>query len=395
MRFTVKLTSSTGEVLLKDFEAGSADEVRARVLGEGGFPLEIRRTDSAFRSTATIKAESLIVFNQELLALLKAGIPLLQALELLLGHGKDALLRRSLEAAVVHVREGMAFSEALEQAGGFPPVYRSNIVAGERSGTLPEVIQRWLAFQQFAQNSRRRIVEAMFYPAFLTCVLLIALGVVFNVVLPRFGELYASGQVEMPALTQALLAAGNAFRATWWLQLAGLGGVALVIRWMTATEAGRRAGERLLLRIPKLGTLYRMYHSSVFCRTLGVLLNGGLPVVQALEVVQRTTPSDRMKSGLRAVTEAVRAGSSLHLALEQARLIDPLAVEMVRVGEQSSALPDMLDHVASFFDQEVEKATTAVTSLIGPALILAMGVIVLVLLLAVYVPLFNAGSAIH
>src|SRR6185437_7345918 len=135
MRFTVKLTSPTGEVLLKDFEAPSAAEARARVLAEGGFPLEIKRTDSAFRSTATIKAESLIVFNQELLALLKAGIPLLQALELLLGHGKDALLRRSLEAAVVHVREGMAFSEALEQAGGFPPVYRSNIVAGERSGT--------------------------------------------------------------------------------------------------------------------------------------------------------------------------------------------------------------------------------------------------------------------
>ena len=307
MRFTVKLTSPTGEVLLKDFEAPSAEEARAKVFAEGGFPLEITRTDSAFRSTATVKAESLIVFNQELLALLKAGIPLLQALELLLGHGKDALLRRSLEAAVVHVREGMAFSEALEQAGGFPPVYRSNIVAGERSGTLPEVIQRWLAFQQFAQSSRRRILEAMFYPVFLTIVLVIALGVIFNVVLPRFAEFYSGGGVEMPALTQALLTVGSVFRATWWLQ--GLLVIALVftVRWMTRAEAGRRVGERILLAIPKLGTLYRMYHSSVFCRTLGVLLNGGLPAVQALEVVQRTTPSERMKTRLLAVTESVRA----------------------------------------------------------------------------------------
>lgn len=394
MRFTVKLTSPTGEVLLKDFEAPSAAEVRARVLAEGGFPLEINRTDSAFRSTATVKAESLIVFNQELLALLKAGIPLLQALELLLGHGKDALLRRSLEAAVVHVREGMAFSEALEQAGGFPPVYRSNIVAGERSGTLPEVIQRWLAFQQFAQTSRRRIMEAMFYPAFLTIVLGIALGVIFNVVLPRFAEFYSGGGVEMPALTKALLTIGTIFRATWWLQILIAIGLVFTVRWMMGAEAGRRTGERILLAIPKLGTLYRMYHSSVFCRTLGVLLNGGLPAVQALEVVQKTTPSERMKTRLVTVTEAVRAGSSLHLALEQAKLIDPLAVEMVRVGEQSSALPDMLDHVATFFDQEVEKATTAVTSLIGPILILAMGVIVLILLLAVYIPLFNAGNAV-
>ncbi len=395
MRFTVKLTSTTGEVLLKDFEAPTADEVRARVLAEGGFPLEIRRTDSAFRSTATIKAESLIVFNQELLALLKAGIPLLQALELLLGHGKDPLLRRSLEAAVVHVREGMAFSEALEQAGGFPPIYRSNIVAGERSGTLPEVIQRWLSFQQFAQSSRRRILEAMFYPAFLTIVLLIALGVVFNVVLPRFAEFYAGGDVEMPALTKALLAVGTVFRATWWLQLIGAAGLAALIRWMTRAEAGRRMGERIILGIPKLGTLYRMYHSSVFCRTLGVLLAGGLPVVAALEVVQRTSPSERMKSRLTGITDAVRAGSSLHLSLDQGKLLDPLAIEMIRVGESSSALPEMLDHVADFFDNEVEKATTALTSLIGPALILFMGVVVLVLLLAVYVPLFNAGNVVR
>jgi type IV pilus assembly protein PilC len=126
-----------------------------------------------------------------------------------------------------------------------------------------------------------------------------------------------------------------------------------------------------------------------------VLLAGGMPVLQALEVIQRTTPSERMRLRLVTVTELVRAGSALHLALEQSKLLDPLAVEMTRVGEQSSALPEMLNHVADFFDQEVEKATTAVTSLIGPVLILFMGIIVLGLLLAVYVPLFNAGSMVR
>ncbi|HJW08212.1 MAG TPA: type II secretion system F family protein, partial [Holophagaceae bacterium] len=191
MRFTVKLTTSAGEVLLKDFEAPNEDAAKAQVMAEGGFPLEVRRSDSAFRRSATIKAESLVLFNQELLALLKAGIPLLQCLELLVGHGKDPLLRRNLEQVVALVKEGLSFSEALEQAGGFPPVYRSNVVAGERSGTLTEVLSRWLAFQKFAQASKRRIVEAMFYPAFLVGVLVIALGVMFNVVLPRFAEFYA------------------------------------------------------------------------------------------------------------------------------------------------------------------------------------------------------------
>ncbi len=395
MRFTVKLTTQAGEVLLKDFEAATAEAARAQVMAEGGFPLEIRRSDSAFRRSATIKAESLVLFNQELLALLRAGIPLLQSLELLVGHGKDPLLRRNLEQVVGYVKEGLSFSEALEQAGGFPPVYRSNVVAGERSGTMTEGLARWLAFRKFAQSSKRRFVEAMFYPAFLVGVLVLALGVMFNVVLPRFAEFYSGNDAEMPVITKVLLKAGELFSSTLWLQGILVVAFIFLVRWMVSTEAGRRAFERAVLSIPKLGTLYRMYHSSVFCRTLGVLLAGGLPVVQALEVVQRTSPSERMKARLTGITEAVRAGSSLHLSLDQGKLLDPLAVEMIRVGESSSALPEMLDHVADFFDNEVEKATTALTSLIGPALILFMGVVVMVLLLAVYVPLFNAGNVVH
>ena len=395
MRFTVRLTHANGEVLVREFEAENAESLRARVLAEGGFPLDIKRTDTAFRSRSQLKAESLVLFNQELLALLKAGIPLLQSLELLVGHGKDPQLRRSLAQVVELVREGMSFSDALEQAGSFPPVYRSNVVAGERSGTLPEVLARWLSFQKFAQTSRRRIIEALFYPAFLVLVLILALGVIFNVVLPRFAEFYAGGDIEMPFITKVLLGAGKLVSSTLWLQGVALVALAFLIRWMVASEAGRKLAEQVLIMIPMVGTLYRMYHSSVFCRTLGVLLSGGLPAVQALEVVQRTSPSERMKAGLITITEKVRAGSSLHLALEQAKILDPLAVEMVRVGEQSSALPEMLDHVADFFDQEVEKATTAVTSLIGPVLILFMGVVVLGLLLAIYLPLFNASSVVQ
>ena len=395
MRFTVRLTHANGEVLSREYEADSEEALRARVLADGGFPLEVTRTDTAFRSRTQLKVESLVLFNQELLALLKAGIPLLQSLELLVGHGKDPQLRRSLTQVVELVREGMSFSDALEQAGSFPPIYRSNVVAGERSGTLPDVLARWLAFQKFSQTSRRRITEALFYPTFLVLVLVLALGVIFNVVLPRFAEFYAGGDIEMPFFTRILLGAGKFISSTIWLQGLVVVGLLVAGRWMATSEAGAMLTERLLLMVPKVGTLYRMYHSSVFARTLGVLISGGLPVVQALEVVQRTSPSQRMKAALTVITDKVRAGGSLHQSLEQAKVLDPLAVEMVRVGEQSSALPEMLDHVADFFDQEVEKATTAVTSLIGPVLILFMGVVVLALLLAIYVPLFNASSVVH
>jgi len=394
MRFTVTYTTPSGEVLQRDFEGEGSAEVRERILGEGNFPLEIKRAALNFRRQRTLGAESLILFNQELLALLKAGIPLLQALELLVGHGKDALLRSSLDKVVESLREGLAYSEALERADTFPAVYRANVVAGERSGTLPEVIARWLAFQKFAMQSRRRIIEAMIYPTFLCFVLFLSLGVMFNVVLPKFAEVYEGGGVEMPVATQMLLNFGKLMRQTVYLQGVALVVLLLASRWLFGTEAGRRTWERILLTIPKLGHLYRMYHSSVFTRTLSVLLSGGMPVLQAVEVIQRTSASERMKQRLLGVAERVRAGAALHVSLDQSRLLDPLAVEMCRVGEQSSALPEMLDHVADFFDQEVEKATTAVTSLIGPVLILFMGLMVLGLLVAVYVPLFNAGNMV-
>lgn len=395
MRFTVKFTTITGDILTRDFEATDAAEMRARVEAEGHFVLELKQAQSAFRRQKTLGAESLILFNQELLALLKAGIPLLQSLELLVGHGKDPLLRDSLEGVVALLKEGMSYSEAMEQVGSFPAVYRANVVAGERSGTLPEVLARWLAFQQFAQKSRQRITEALIYPAFLVFVLVISLFVIFNVVLPRFSEIYAGSGMEMPELTRLLLGFGQLVRSTLWFQVGGAVIGVIALRYLMATEGGKRTTERILLGLPKLGTLYRMYHSSVFTRTLGVLLAGGMPVLQALEVIQRTSGSYRMKAKLMAVIEMVRAGSALHLSLDQSKLLDPLAVEMARVGEQSSALPEMLNHVSDFFDHEVEKATTAVTSLIGPVLILSMAVIVLLLLLAVYVPLFNAGNAIR
>ncbi len=395
MRFTVKFTTKTGEVLTRDFDGNSEADVRRRVMEDGYFPLDVKRSAKGISSGKMIKGESLALFNQELLALLKAGIPLLQSLELLMGHGKDPLLRTALERVVELLKEGMSYSEALEQTGVFPAVYRANVVAGERSGTLPEVIRRWLAFHSFSQKSKSEIMQAMAYPAFLVVAMVSALVVIFNVVLPKFQEIFEGGGMEMPIATRVLLGMGNFVRSTIYLQGAALIALIFVGRWMVRTDSGQRVLERIILAIPRLGTLYRMYQSSVFCRTLGVLIAGGLPVMQSLEVIQRTNTSERMRSRLVTVIEQVRAGSALYQSLDASKLLDPLAIEMTRVGEQSSALAEMLDHVADFFDREVEKATMAVTALIAPVMLLLMGGMVMGLLLAIYVPLFSAGNAIR
>ena len=347
MRFTVKYTTLDGDVLVKEYEGTSPESVSLQVKSEGHYPLQIQAASRAASRARAVKTESLIIFNQELLALLRAGIPLLQSLELLVGHGKDPLLRRALEQVVEKVKEGRSFSESLEEVGSFPSVYRANVVAGERSGTLPEVLNRWLAFQGFAQKSRRRIFEALVYPMFLVLVLSVALAIIFNVVLPRFAEVYTDGGFPMPAPTRLLLEMGALARKTVWIQATLLILLSGAFRWMASRKSGIRLAERVMLALPKAGALYRMYHSSVFARTLSVLLAGGMPLLQALEVILRTIPSERMKSRLISVIEMVRSGSSLHSALSQSQMLDPLAVEMARVGEQSSALPELsLIHIS-------------------------------------------------
>lgn len=394
MRYTVKFITSSGETLVKDVVGQSLEEVRNKILVDGCLLVDIRCNKTNLSSRPLLRSTSLIIFNQELLALLKAGIPLLQSLEMLSNHCKDAILRRSLGRVVNLLREGVSFSEALDQVGTFPKVYMANVVAGERSGSLPGVIARWLTFQNFAQSNRRRIIESLVYPAFLAVVMILAMVVIVNGVLPTFAALYADSNIPMPIATSALLYMGEFFRSTIYLQIFLAVGLVFFMRWFFATAAGKLVLDRFILAIPKVGTLYHMYHSSVFARTLSILLSGGLPVVQALDVIQRTTPSASMQSRLIRVAGLVRAGSSLYLALEDTKLLHPLAVEMVRVGEQASALSDMLNYVADFFDQEVEKATTIVTTLVGPIMLLIMGVMVMGLLLAVYAPLFQASSMV-
>jgi type IV pilus assembly protein PilC len=196
-------------------------------------------------------------------------------------------------------------------------------------------------------------------------------------------------------MTQALLSVASFLESTFSLQIILLLAFVGLIRWLWMSPNGQAQGEKWLLRIPKLGNLYRMYHSSVFCRTLGVLLSGGLPVVQSLSIVAQTCPSPKLQERLALITEEVRSGAPLHQSIVSSEVVDPLAAEMIRVGESSSSLPEMLDHVADFFDQEIEKATVAFTNLIGPVLIVFMGIVVLGLLLAVYVPLFNASNVIR
>ena len=393
MQFKVKLITASGEALTKTFSGNSVTDVRNKVLTEEGcFPISIDRDRSALHTKRNIKTSSIIIFNQELLAILKAGIPLLQSLEILSEHGKDPVLRESILQIVSYLKEGASFSEALEQVGVFPQVYLANIVAGERSGTLPEVIDRWLSFQTFAQKNRRSIVEALIYPAFLALVMIIAIVVVVNVVLPRFADIYSDSNIPMPAATKVLLSIGELMRKTVYIQGLTLIGLGFFVRWTLVTAEGRRFLDRFILMLPKFGTLYRMYHSSIFTRTLGVLLAGGMPVVQALDVIQRTSPSANMQVQLVKVAKLVRAGSPLYLALKESQLLHPMAIEMTKVGEQSSALPEMLNCVADFFDQEVVKATTVITTLIGPIMILIMGIVVMGLVTAVYVPLFNASD---
>lgn len=392
MYFKLKAFSKTGNIVVKYYHGASIDDIKKQAMYDGYFPINITCSRLIFKHRKTIQTSSMIIFNQELLTMLRAGIPLMQSLEFLANYNKNHTLRNILISTIAYLKEGMSFSQAIEMVGFFPKVYLANIIAGECSGNLIGVIARWIDFQIFAQKNRNRILEVLAYPILLILVMIISLVVIFNIVLPKFSEIYANSNIQMPLITIALLNIGKFMRSTLYIQGLFVIGLIFLIHWLITSPIGNDFLNRFLYKIPKIGNVYNMYHSSIFVRTMSILVASGMPIVQSLEVIQKNTSSVVQYTRLGKTIELIRSGSSLYLAIEKTQLLHPLAIEMTKVGEQASSLPDVLNYVADFFDQEITKNATVITAVIGPIMILIIGILVMGLLLAVYLPLFDIGN---
>ena len=394
MEFVCKYAKASGEVVTAVQVGQNADEVKHRLQEQGFLPISVKARgwslSAGFRKKQTsINAQDFIVFNQQFVALIKAGLPILRSLDLIKAQVKNPVLKRYVEDIRDRVHSGALLSEALRAQGVFPVVYTASVYAGERSGNLVDVINRFIQYEKTILSVRKRFINSLIYPAFLIVLSIVMVMVIMTYVVPRFAELYAGLNTELPIATQILIAIATAFERNIVIAApAFVAGVFALILW-TGTAGGRNRIDEFKLKAPIVGNLWTMFSMAQLSRTLATLLQGGIPLVSALEVSKEATGNRVLSKSISGAIVNVREGQSLSDSLERTRHFPDLALEMMRVGEQTGSLPDMLNHVADFYDEDVNLRSTALLSWVEPVILIFVAVFVAMLLIALYMPIFS------
>ncbi|HVZ85146.1 MAG TPA: type II secretion system F family protein [Terracidiphilus sp.] len=391
--FVIKLADERGRVQEQVQTAATAEELRARFIHAGYHVFSVKaRGGATLFGRRKVGLEKFLIFNQQFLTLIRAGLPILGSLNMLAKGQKDPHFAGQLEDIANRVKTGEALSSAFEAQQGIPAIYTTTLLAGERSGNLQEVLERYLAFQRVALTFRKKLTASLFYPMLLLTVVTALLIFMFTVVIPQFADLYEQIGSQLPQMTVMLLAFGTWMRHNFvWLAVAVVVLGFSVYRY-SITEQGREMLDSIRIKLPIFGSIWLKYQVGLFARTLSTLLQGGLPLVPSLDTASRSISSRRVSQAVQHSIETVREGKSLADALVATKVIPDLATEMIGVGEQTGALPQMLNSVAEFFEEDVATALTAALALIEPIILIVMGVVVLFILISLYLPIFSLGS---
>jgi type IV pilus assembly protein PilC len=338
-----------------------------------------------------------MIFNQELAALIHSGLPLLRSLELLMERVDNAEFSVILENVYQKVKSGTSLSEAFSTYPEiFPRVYTASILAGEKSGTLEQVIRRYLTYMKISIAIRTKVVSSMIYPALLLLLSFGVIGVLVGYVIPKFTEFYSGFGGNLPLVTKVLIGVAGFVRANFILIAIVLIGAILALRiYVKTSETARVAVDRLKLRIPYIGALWTKFSVSQLMRTLHTLLAGGIPLVNAIDVAATAVGNTLISKRLENVSQHVKEGDTLWSSLQQTNLMTHMAIEMVKVGEETGSLEEMLRNISDFYDEEIDTNLTNVLSIIEPVMLIVMGMVIAVILLAMYYPLFTAITTIH
>jgi type IV pilus assembly protein PilC len=399
--FVLKYADARGEIHNQVAEGGSEQELRERLTQQGYLVYSVRPKGQIAGLSTTwmggrkkLNLEKFLIFNQQFVTLIKAGLPILKGLDLLAERLTDAKLKPYISAVRDEVRHGSLLSDAFAAQGIFPTVYVTSVLAGEKGGALAEVLERFITYQRTALAIRKKLMLSLLYPCFLV-VLVIAL-VVFLVtyVVPNFAQLYGSMQAQLPLMTQILIAVGTTARSYVLVLVGVLIASAVGFRLWARSESARLTIDRGKLRVPVFGDIWVKYQVAQFSRVLSTLLQGGVPLVQALGTASESLGTPLLKQALDGAVRMVKEGQSLSSSLTATGVFPELAIDMVEVGESTGALPSMLNSVAEFYEDDVATRMTATLSMIEPVIMIVMGIFVAFVLIALYLPIFSLADTL-
>jgi type IV pilus assembly protein PilC len=396
--FICRLGTPTGEVVTRTVEATAERDLRNKLEREGfrifsiaaTGSVSIRRAFGGEQHVRKIKTEDFLLFNQQLSALLRAGLPILQAIGILRKRVHNEQLRLTLEDVEEKVRAGQALSQAFAAQGdAFPRIYVASILAGERSGSLDEVLLRYVSYQKTITEARRKIKKSLAYPAVLVGASFLLVMVLSTYVIPQFMKLYSGvGAQELPTVTVAVVATSEFISKNLiWLIPTVIGVLIFVFVWRR-TPTGRLTIDRWILKTPIAGETVRQLTIAQFTRSLATLLAGGITLPESVEIAGESITNRALRQASVGVLVGIREGRPFTESLEASGWVAELAIDMIGVGERSGALREMLDEVANFYDSEIDVRLNTITTFIEPIILIFMGSLVMTILLAMYLPLF-------
>jgi type IV pilus assembly protein PilC len=390
--FVIKLADERGRIQEQVQTAATAEELRARFTHAGYHVFSVKARGGISLGRRKVKLEPFLIFNQQFLTLIRAGLPILSSIQMLSKIQKNASFSAQLDDVSNRVKTGEALSAAFEAQSGFPLMYTTTLLAGERSGNLNEVLERYVSFQKVTLAFRKKLTASLIYPSLLMTLVIGLMIFLLAVVVPQFAVLYDQMGSKLPVMTTDLLAFGKWLQHNFiWIAIV-LIAIGVVLYRFSLTERGRDLTDGIRVGLPVFGKIWLKYQVALFSRTLSTLLTGGLPLVPSLETAARSISSRKVSKAVVSSVTTVREGKSLAESLTRTGVFPDLASEMITVGEQTGALPQMLNSVAEFFEEDVATALAASLALIEPAILIIMGVVVVFILISLYLPIFSLGQ---
>ncbi len=398
--FRCKLGSVDGRIFVMEVEGDNPDNLRISLEKQGFHIFHIKKKPFRFlydigSGRRKIKQKDLLTFNQELLVLIKSGLPILQALDAILERPERGRLTELLMTIREDVKGGLSLSAAFDRHGrAFPNLYIASVRAGEQTGELPQTIRRYIAYLKRAEILRKKVISTLFYPAILVGFAGIALSVLLIYVVPTFSKIYADAGSQMPLPTRLLLSFSTGLQQIFPLLILLALLLYGIFKAWSATPEGRYRYDTLLLKIPLLGNLLFKYSLAGFSRTFGTILGSGIPIVESLKMSAGTLNNLLLEKKLFAVIRQIEEGGRLTAAMERAALMPPLALRMLGVGEDTGSMEEMLMEISEYLEIQVEEQVQMITTAIEPGVMIVMGIVVGGIIIAMYLPIFKIAGTV-
>lgn len=395
--YVFRVGTPDGDVVEREVKAPSLARAREDVSRQGFHIFKVTRRGldfsslSAFRKVVTI--DQFLVFNQQLLALVRAGLPIVQSFEIMLERQKNLRFKAVLTEIRDKIKSGVALSDAFASFGSlFPPIYSTSIRAGERSGDLEGVLKRFLRYQKMISALRKKVTTAMIYPTVLMIMMVVMIVVMMTSVIPKFSEFFEGLGAELPAMTRIMIRLSLSVRNNFLLGVGLIIAVVVLQKLWLRTESGRALFDRIKLKIPVVGPVLHRFAILQFTQSLGTLLSGGTPMVPSIEIASESIGNRHVGARVASIAQRVREGEPLWKSLEATGVMSDLAIEMIKVGESSGSLVEMLANASEFYDEEIEEQLARLMALIEPVILVILGGVIGLLLYAFYLPLFELAG---